>query len=319
MNTKYVDEVRRYGGQNPRSDRNGKFTNVRHIGNISTEQVVTDGAGNIVSMPLLKKKPCFGRPERLLRGLFGKKTWVDDKGERHPGHTPCYSCEKQTPNTFLACHDVIAERIASSSSIESSCHRWFDETEDRFGPACFSGKNGKVWHDFLSAIENHGGWTSVNDVQVKLNAIAADKKEKKQRADKAKARRQIDKKRRQGLASPPSPEFIAALDKERDRRAVELKSLRHMQGNNPRDMLWITSTPDTTWDRVADVWRAREILRHRGKGWKKKDIAEMLSQMPAYIMKKSASLQARVSEDLGRIKKLENDSEGEPMWPEWSF
>ena len=41
--------------------------------------------------------------------------------------------------------------------------------------------------------------------------------------------------------------------------------------------------------------------------------------MPAYILKDLAYLQARVSDDLKRIGKLESDTDGEPVWPAWSF
>ena len=264
MNTKYVDEVRRYGGPNPRVDEDGNSKNVRHIDNIKSEDVVTDGRGNIDSMPLLRKKPCFGRPERFLRGLFEKRPWTDDKGEIRPPKTPCYTCEKLTPDTFQSCYDVIVERIESSATIESAFNHWADDTGSQFGKGCFNGTSGEVWRDFLDAIEDHGGWSNFNDMQVKLDAIAADTKNRKKRAEKEKTRRRIDKKRRQGLVGPLSPEYLAAVDEERDRRASQLKSLRDMQGKSPRDMLWITSTSDITWDWVADVWRARETLRYRG-------------------------------------------------------
>lgn len=319
MNQKYVSEVQRYGGPNPRVDKEGNSKNVRHIDHIRPDDVITDGSGNITSMPLLRKKPCFGRPERALRGLFEKRPWTDDNGEIHSPETPCYTCEKLTPDTFQSCHDVVVERIESSATIESVCNHWFDETGSQFGKGCFNGKSGKLWHDFLDAIEKHGGWTNANDMQVKLDAIAAETKRKRQRADKEKTRRRIERKRRQGLVGPLTSEFYSAVDKERDRRSSELKSLRGMQGKDSRDLFWISSTPDTTWERVAEVWRARELLRKRGGAWKNKDIAEMLNRLPAYITKSIGSLQARVSEDLKRIEKLESDTDGEPIWPAWSF
>ena len=319
MNDDYVSDVRRFGGLNPFVDASGQKQNLSHKDNIDPKAVITNGIGDIESIPLLRKKPCFGRPERHLRGLFGGKPWTDEVGERRPGTTNCYTCEKRSPDTFLGCCDVVAERIASNPHIEKSFNDWIDGTGNRLGPACFVNSHGRRWTTLLKSIEAHGGWSNVNDDQVKANAVAAAEKEKKRRRDAEKARRDEGRKRRQGLIRPISVEFLKALDAERDRRATHLKSLRNLRGERPQDTLWLRIPSDATWDRVADVWREREHLRYSTGHWTGKAIAEILIAKPQYKLKKLSTMQARVSDDLKRIKKLENDGADESLWAAWTF
>ncbi|MGB7370953.1 hypothetical protein [Erythrobacter sp.] len=319
MNKKYVDEVRRFGGPKPRIDADGKARNVRHIDEIDPSDVITDGQGNVLRMPLLRRKPCFARPERFLRGLFGSKSWTDDKGVRRPSASPCYTCEDMTLGTFMSCHKVVVERIESSSSIEDAFEEWDDSTAGKTGPWCFNGERRQLWNVFLDVIEAHGGWSNINENQVKVASLAEAKEERRRRKHSERRRRAAERDRRKGLIGPLTPEFFAALDEERDERAQMLKELKKIQGKTRRDTLWIHVTPDDTWDRVADVWRAREILRRANAKETGKAIAEILARMPRYVTKQPAYLQARVSKDLKRIKRLENDERGEPIWPAWSF
>ena len=103
MNKTYVAEVHRFGGRYPYVDQNGRRRNLRHTTDFSADEVKTDGFGNVKSMPLLAKKPCFGRPERLFRAVVGSKPWTDQSGVRQPGDTPCDTCFKLSPSVFESC------------------------------------------------------------------------------------------------------------------------------------------------------------------------------------------------------------------------
>lgn len=222
-------------------------------------------------------------------------------------------------STFLACNDVIAERIASSADVERTCVEWIDGTDRQFGPSCFRGSDKHRWEAFLVAIENHGGWSNINDEQVKIDAVAAGELAKKHRRDSAKRRRGLEKQRRQGAVRSLTPELLAAVKEEGDSRANHLKTLKVVRGAKPQDTLWITSLPDSTCERIADVWRIRETLRYYKENCTGKEIAErLLDENPSSSLS-LGSLQARVSQDLKRIKKLENDDRGEPIWAKWTF
>ena len=246
MNPKYVSEVRRFGGPNHNTDSLGNRKNLSHSDDIDPRHVKTDGLGNVIAMPLVRNKSCFGRPERILRGLFGGKPWIAEDGSRRMGGTTCSTCEGRSLGTFLACNDVIAERIASSADVERACVEWIDGTGRQFGPSCFLGSDKHRWEAFLVAIENHGGWSNINDEQVKIDAVAAGELAKKHRRDSAKRRRDLEKQRRQGAVRSLTPELLAAVKEEGGSRANHLKTLKVARGAKPQDTLWITSLPDST-------------------------------------------------------------------------
>lgn len=319
MNPDYVAEVRRFGGSKPYLDSSGSRKNLSHRKNLQPDEVETDRRGNVTGMPLLKSKPCFGRPERLLRGLFEAEPWYDDDGNRRLSETQCHRCEERSLGTFLACLDVAAERIESDPAIEAAFVEWIDATGTASGSACFSGAHSRRWQAYLDAIAAHGGWSNINDDQVKVDAIAVAAKERSRRRERSKARRQAERDRRGSLGQPVTAEFHKSIDLERGRRAALLKGLRRVRGEKPQDTLWLRNLPDETCERVADVWWARELVE-RSRGFSTgKAIAEELFASGRSNGMTMATLQARVSDDLRRIAKLEDASSGEPLWPKWSF
>lgn len=57
----YQESVNRGGSSKPWGKR------LRHRTRFYPEAVETDGHGNVLEMPLLMDKPCFGRPETYVR------------------------------------------------------------------------------------------------------------------------------------------------------------------------------------------------------------------------------------------------------------
>lgn len=319
LNHDYTAEVRRFGASKPFRDADGKRSNLSHKTNFAEDAVITDGKGNVVHMPLLENKPCFGRPERYIRGIFDVKDWQDQDGNTRNGSTPCLTCENRTLGTYLACHDLSVERIESSPSIEAALIRWSDGNGLSSGPRCFVGTNAQTWSAVLAAIEEHGGWTSINDEQVKVAAVTAHESEKKRRREAAKARRKRNRDQMAGKVQPLPREVRDALKEERDRRAAHLKCLRSVKGQKPQDTLWLRNLSDGTCERVANVWHAREVLNRERGIYSGKAIAEYLLQAKLVKNVALSTLQARVSDDLKRLKKLEFSNGGAPLWHEWSY
>ncbi|RVQ68744.1 hypothetical protein EKN06_00475 [Croceicoccus ponticola] len=319
MDNNYVAEVRRFGSSQPFRDAEGTRRNLSHITNLGRGAVKTDGNGNVTEMPLLEGKPCFGRPERFVRGIFDGKPWVDEGGTYRAGGTPCHSCETKTLGTFLACSDLSIERMESSAAIEPAFVEWIEATGDDHGPRCFVGANGKRWDGFLAAIEAHGGWTNINDDQTKVAAIANAEREKNRRRESENVRRKRTRDLRASHGQTITPEYLHALDLERGRRARHLKSLKNVQGAKPQDTLWLRNLPDATCERIADVWRAKELLqRERGISTGKAIAEQLVANGRAHGMA-LPTLQARVSEDLKRVAKLEGDGIRAPLWGPWRF
>ena len=260
MNTAYVQDVLRFGSSKPYTNEDGKRFNLSHDYDFSPDLVQTDGLGGVVDMPLLWRKLCFGRPERLIRASVGKIPWTDDEGNLRLGKTPCDSCEELSPGVFQGCHKVVFERIDSNPTIRARMDEWAEICGTDVGPRCFIYKRSSKWHAFLNSIINHGGWANVNDDQVKLEALRLKKEQADRRRINSRARLQRTKAAYLGKAKPLRHDYLDALQTERDRRATHLKNLRDRLGRTPRDMLWLKMLPDESCDRIADVC-ARKFIK----------------------------------------------------------
>jgi hypothetical protein len=317
MNPDYVKEVRRFGSLAPFEDEDGKSFNLSHKDNIDPSLVQTDGNGNVDSVPLVWRKPCFGRPERYARASMGGKPWRDDNGVRRPGKTTCDTCLEKSPGTFEAFGQIVSERIDSDLVIKTAFDKWLDACDD-FGPACFVGAQMKLWDSFLQTIIDHGGWSSVNDDQVKLEALRL----KQERIDRRKANRHARAQRqraaRLGTARPITQDYLDKLQAERDRRSAHLKRLGALSGRTKQDMLWLKMLDDSGRDRIAEVWHTRELLLRRALTATGQAIAEKMDATGRWPLKLS-SLRARVYDDLKRLAKLEDDTASAPLWPKWTY
>lgn len=318
MNPDYVKDARRFGSSEPFKDEDGKSFNLSHDDDIDPRLVQTDGNGNVDSVPLVWRKPCFGRPERFARGHMGGKPWRDDDGQRRPGKTTCDTCLERSPGTFKACDVIVSERINSDPAIKTAFDKWLDACVD-FGPACFVGARMKLWDSFLQAIIDHGGWSSVNDDQVKLEALRLKRARLARRKANRQARAQRQRAAQLGTAKPITQDYLDKLQAERDRRSGHLKSLSALSGRTKRDMLWVKMLDDSGCDRIAEVWQTRELLSRMAAQPTGQAIAEKMATSGRWSLKLS-SLRARVYEDLReRLPKLEDDTAGAPLWPKWTY
>jgi hypothetical protein len=313
MNNTYTKDVRRFGGPNPYVNEDGQRFYLSHADNIDPSAMKTDGLGNVDDVPLIRRKPCFGRPERYARALRPALTWTDDKEERRFQQTPCDGCRDGSPGVFEACGMLVSERIDCSPKIKAAFHAWDAACGHRTGQICFRNDLGSAWDQFLQSIVDHGGWTNSNDENVKLDAL------KRRQADQDRAnklRREARSRERDARKGKPpsiSAEYLAALSRERDRRADHLLELSRLS-SAPR---WLTKLPPIGRERTADVWESRELITRAGRNPTGTDIANRLSAK--YPNLSTESLAARVYDDLKRISKLEDDRDAAPVWPRWTY
>lgn len=318
MKTDYARQVRRFGGVQPYVDEDGRRTNISHAVEFLSQDVKTDDAGNIIDMPLLTRKPCFGRPERFVRGALelGRPYGdMDSYGKQLRSETRCDRCP-----VFAACMDVACERIESCASVSKRFHDWFDATEAAdvqgkiLGP--YRGKPGKLWNRFLDAIVDHGGWTSVNDANVALYQQEKAKKDRAKANATRKAARTRQKALRKGTGKAITKNFLVALQSERDRRAAELQRSR-VSTAAPH---WLKKMSVEGCERLCDVWHVTELLKRAGKKLTGENVAKiMIAQGNNYGLSQ-ASLRTRVLQDRReRIAKLEDDRGGAPLWDRWVY
>ena len=268
-------------------------------------------------MPLLLRKPCFGRPERFVRGALERGVPFgdcDERGEQARGKTQCERCP-----VFPACSDVSWERIDSAPDAKAALETWdqscLDENLAAGDPRRFYQKLGKLWNAFLDAIVAHGGWSNQNDDSVKLFAAQEAERKRKTRNEQAKSRRKRDAARRRGIPQQMTGEYFSSLQGERDRRAEQLKNLRSDPNADPR----LTKLPDQSCERIADVWEARHRLARAGERVTGKAIAQDMMRCQKDYGLGLPSLTSRVYEDLRRIDWLEEDHGQGALWPAWVF
>lgn len=318
MNPDYVKDVRSFAAAGRLTLESGRKNN-SHEEDFPAKDFRTDGKGNIEKSPLVYRKRCVGRVERKLRGEYGRRVWVRTNGERGLGDTACDTCAIRSPGIYEACGDIVAERIESSPAIEAAFEAWTDACGEESGPRCFTGSRGKLWHALLQTIIDHGGWTNVNDDQVKLEALRLQQRARDKRNAAARDRRRRDRDARRGTPKPITPAYLQALNSERDRRAASIKRLGCLSGQTARDMLWLKNLPDYSCERIADVWRSRELLSRGGHKTVGKSIAEQMIRDGRSYGLELPSLTTRVYDDLKRIAKLEKDSADEPIWARWIY
>lgn len=308
MMTAYTVDVRRFGGEKPFVDEDGRRFNLKHKTSFEPDAVQTDGNGNIVDMPLLADKQCFGRPERFLRGA-------------HESATPPYSGRNKTHEWRLTrcqrcpvmreCSDVVTERIESSSAVGNAFTTWDDATEGMPGKERFKRRAGRLWDAFLRAIEGHGGWTNVNDKRLAEHEVAeAFRRKDKQKRQRAEARKRA-RDRRRGVAPRITYEFLVAVEAERSRRLQILLDLR----GKPYAPRWITRLSPEGCERTADVWAAMKKLERAGERVTGKAVADHLIKVGRDQGASPDSLKTRVYKDFDRIFDLERDHAGVTIWP----
>jgi hypothetical protein len=319
MNPDYVKDVYRFGSGGRLKDEDEESFNVSHDDNCRPDEIRTDGRGNIIGSPLIWRKPCIGRPERHVRGLFGGKPLRQQGVQQRTSETPCDRCQRRSPGVFEACARVVDERIASNPAIEASFETWMTARGDDFGSACFIGHRLKPWRSFLDAIIDHGGWANCNDDQVKLEALRRKEAERKERNAAARAARKRQRVGRHGAPNKVTNAYIQALQAERDRRSENIKGLRCLSGQTSKDMLWLKNLPDDSCDRIADVWWSRELLSRVGHKITGKAIAEHMTRQGRSYELSVPSLTTRVYDDLKRIAKFEDKSAGAPIWKPWMY
>lgn len=258
--------------------------------------VITDGFGHILERPLVRNPelPCFGRPEEYWRGISDVqwRTRASD-GTITESAWGCAGC-----GVRAACGKVALERKDSSPKLKALFDTWEAATacqlvEDRY--RCPS------WAAFERACIEHS-WDDSHE-----GALVRDKNK---RAERERRRRKTTRRTRRKRRAI-DPNMLHAIDLERQVRAGALRKLRITPGA-PR---WIARRNDAECDRVADVWKFREIIEKQRVRVTGKAIAELMIQNQCGGSGSLGSLTSRVLEILPRLEDLEGTDGLDPMRP----
>lgn len=308
MFTQYTREVQRFGGPKPYVVEDKRYY-LDQKTSVEADQVKTDGRGNVIERPLLRRKDCLGRPERFLRGVYEeRRARVDPEGFLVTQETRCQRCP-----TLDACSKVALERIESCPTIEMAVVAWLDETEHL--PAVLKhtrGRPGRRWRGVLNAIEAHGGWFDVNEGRVAAHEACRAAERDRQRRESSRRRRQRQRQRYSahlGIARPSVTLHHATIEAAGDDR---LRILRDLRGRRvaPR---YITKLDLEGCQRTVDVWKIKHGLAAVGRPATGTAIAEIMA-LQYGLPGVTPALRTRAYRDLERISKLEKSHNGVAIW-----
>lgn len=305
MTSEYEKDVFAWGSDDPWLGRKP----LKHRTEFSSDEVVTDGRGNVISMPILEDKPCFGRPEVFVRQYGRKKMIKRGTREVEVHGSRCGSC-KIGP----ACEKISTERINSDPQIREAFRRWSDHCRAAHGgKRVYSGPiQGRMWERFKRTIADHGPWSSSNEG--KLRELAETKKREERdrwRVNKIRERAQ-DRAERKAEHEPPAREFIENAAEERNRRAAILEQQAGKPCTHRSISRIMPKDAAATAALTADVWLANLILRSMGYKPGPGRIASQLGKWNRTGGNSYAVLKARIAADLRRIEDLEAGSK--PLW-----
>jgi len=285
---------------------------LKHQATFQWADVRTDGAGNVIDMPLLRDKWCFGRPEVYIRQISRTKMRRFYWGEKEVAASRCGTCR-----ITAACGKLAGERVDSSPSIRPALNQWGDFCKANGGGRQFSGVAGRYWQTFLQALADHGPWSSSND-----ELLAKDEKHRlieRRKAEAGRKRKERAEERayRQSLNLPPTAQFVAAALLERDQRCARLEGAAGDPRYAPSIGKVTADNRKATAAFTADAWMVDTLLREHGKTSNPSTIAKAMIKIGRHQGKAYQTLRQRVANDLRRARDCERGSPS--LWTAFDF
>jgi len=305
----YVSEIDRYAGPLPFKDAAGNRVNLKAGPSLHHGAVKTDGAGNVIDMPLVTGKPCFGRPERFIRGAEDQAVPPFTGRNNTPKlrKTRCERC-----NLVNECAELVTERLDSAPAAGAAYIEWDELARDLPPLRKFKGKECNcLWLRFQASLKAHGGWSNCNDFNVHVDRIARSEASKRAAAAHKRKKRSEERDARMLASCTLAAATITALSLERDHRRDLLLRLRA----NDRSPAFLRKMTDVTCERTADVWWAKAVLLTKNLPVNGPAIAEMLINHQRCWNLSPTSMLSRISEALRRLKRLEQHEASAAIWP----
>ncbi|KRA81222.1 hypothetical protein [Altererythrobacter sp. Root672] len=277
-----------------------------HTTDLGRNAVLMDTDWNIIRMPLLIGKPCFGQPTAFAR---------------HGGHQPlshprfgvvpskCMRCPVND-----ACENVAKKRLRATRDIQEAFIA-FERAGGGYGlrHPTDCPRADREFQRLCLALVQHGGFTSTNDAAV-LNYYKDERTQLRERdADRKR------KSRRKAVGQGDLDDaFLEVLQLHRVWRVAQLRLLKRSGGLPKR----IAGMPLSSAAITADAWHARVLLQLRKAKVNPSAIAhEMMVQSPKVYTNHNA-LRQRVPRDLLRVDLLERlprPGSNDPVWPPFNL
>ena len=291
----YEDEVWAWSKAKPWTLR------LSHKARFGVAEVFTDGVGNILAMPLLLRKPCFGRPETFFRhGAMVQLLTVRGRVVESRSHQ-CGRCPVRD-----ACQVVCKERVLSDPGMTNALLAWSKHSEAISpGNFVYTGTAGYLWTDFKRAVAARGRFSNSNDEAVQDHERAAVLASRMKATYQKRALRERLRREKAKDHETPSPQFLLNADRERDRRADILLSI----AGDRKMPACVSKIPlahaRRTADITADAWLTQTIDKAMGFQSGYGIIARKMFEAGRGKGLALATLKARMFKDLCRVAELE--------------
>jgi len=308
----YYDEVMMWGNLSP-----WKRLSIRisHQTTFQPDEVIRDGKGNILKMPLLRGKPCFGCPSAVFRhGKVRQKVTLRDGRSIVSRKHQCGSCPE---GVRMACIETALERVKSDPHILSSFEDWRSHCNSHYGgELTYTGAASCLWVNFKKAVAARGPFTSTNDAA--LEEIEARNLEDKRRkwVSQKRQQRKVAREIAQNTRSRPSQQYLYNLQDERDNRHDDLLAVLGMPDQPPSRSKVPADKREATAQITANAWAIREFLRMTGEEPKPGKIARLMTENGLSAGTPLGTLKARIINDLKRADECEKDGLWQPFDPD---
>lgn len=299
----YRDEVMTWGNQAPWKKLGIR---VSHRVTFPASAVKRDGQGNILSMPLLPRKPCFGRPEAFFR--HGRRViQVRLPGGRSVDSSKhqCGSCPK---GVWQACAETSWERVQSDPAILKAFREWRSFCQANFnGELRYTGPASLLWGAFKEAIASRGPFLSSNDEELERQRVL-EQAEKRRKWVEIKRRQREAMRAQARLAKQlPDKQFVSNLISERDRRRDTLLRVLGRSDQPPSRSKVPADKRMATATITANAWAISKLLWASGEDPRPARIARLMVERGLSAGTTYPTLKARIANDLRRARECERD------------
>lgn len=308
----YKDSVMTWGNQTPWKKLGVRLS---HKVRFLPEDVVRDGKGNILSMPTLPKKPCFGRPEVIFR--HGKRTQKRKLRNGRIVDSESHQCGTCPAGVREACIRTAFERVKSDPNMDKAFSAWRDDCRAHYnGEYICTGLASLSWVAFKKAIAQRGPFDSPNDAAV----AEQERQERDAKREKWKDQKRLQRFRQHQLAQQarqlPSQQFVSNLIEERDIRLDALLEVLGQSGQPPARAKVPADKREATAVITANAWAVRTLLKAAGRDAGPGRVASLMTKHNLAAGVPASTLKARMKNDLKRVAGCEQDGLWKPFDPD---
>jgi hypothetical protein len=270
-------------------------------------RVQMEAPGNVMAMPLLVGRPCFGQPTAIMRHGGGERQWI--------GRTQSYGLDRCGRCTVReACKYVAFERLRATPKIDELYREWVhlggrDATWSTNGPP---GTVAVVYKRLIRHLTTEVEFKSVNDAQVAkyYDELAIQRRAKDaERKRKERTKASLERARRgefdEPVASALHGQFVW-------RYVAHRRAQSHPQAPYQLKRSGTASKFD------ARVWLAKARLELRGIVTNDSNVAREMQVIGFERHRSHGALRDAVRRALSRIDRLERTTlpgEEDAIWP----